>query len=81
MYYHDPKQRKSKEIAPGVRIRTFWGERMTLSLAELDEGSVVPTHTHPQEQVGIALKGRWNWALLNLAASLRREKCTPSQAV
>ena len=44
-------------IAPGVRIRTPFGERIMLSLVELDEGAVVPPHSHPHEQAGVVLEG------------------------
>ena len=57
MYYHHPEERESKEIAPGVRISTFWGDRTLLSIVEVDEGSVVPRHSHSHEQSGIVLEG------------------------
>jgi quercetin dioxygenase-like cupin family protein len=44
-------------LAPGVRLRTPYGERIMLSLVELDEGAVVPPHSHPHEQAGIVLEG------------------------
>jgi quercetin dioxygenase-like cupin family protein len=44
-------------LAPGVRLRTPYGERIMLSLVELDEGSVVPAHSHPHEQAGMVLEG------------------------
>jgi quercetin dioxygenase-like cupin family protein len=47
-----------QEIGPGVRIRTPHGERIMLSLVELDAGASVPAHSHPHEQAGIVLDGR-----------------------
>jgi quercetin dioxygenase-like cupin family protein len=44
-------------LGPGVRIRTPHGERIMLSLVELDAGAVVPPHSHPHEQAGIVLAG------------------------
>ena len=44
-------------LAPGVRLRTPYGERIMLSLVELDEGAVVAPHSHPHEQAGIVLEG------------------------
>ena len=46
-----------QHLAPGVRIRTPHGERIMLSLVELDEGAVVARHSHPHEQAGIVLEG------------------------
>ena len=57
MYYLDPKERKTKELAPGVTIRTFWGDKMLLSLVEFEPNSDVPNHTHPHEQGGIMVEG------------------------
>lgn len=57
MYYYDPQERQTKELVPGARTRTFWGDRMLLSLVELDPNSGVTDHTHPHEQAGIVLEG------------------------
>jgi quercetin dioxygenase-like cupin family protein len=46
-----------QELAPGVRIRAPFGERIMLSLVELDAGAVVPAHEHPHEQGGMVLAG------------------------
>ena len=44
-------------LAPGVRTRTPHGERIMLSLIEIDEGAAVPPHSHPHEQAGYVLEG------------------------
>ena len=46
------------ELAPGVATQTPYGENLMLSLVDMEEGSVVPTHSHPHEQGGILLEGR-----------------------
>jgi quercetin dioxygenase-like cupin family protein len=46
------------ELTPGARARTPYGEQIMLSYLELDEGCVVPRHSHPHEQAGMLLKGR-----------------------
>src|SRR5262245_16021126 len=43
---------------PGVTLSTCAAEKMMLSYAELEPGSVVVEHSHPHEQVGIILEGR-----------------------
>ena len=45
-------------MAPGVRIRTPYGQNIMLSLLEMDKGTGVPLHSHPHEQAGILLEGR-----------------------
>ena len=58
-YFHDPQDRESRELAPGITARTFWGELMLLSLLDLAPHAVIPTHSHPHEQVGSVLAGEF----------------------
>lgn len=44
-------------IWDGVRARAVHGERITLSVVELDAGSIIPEHAHEQEQVGMIVSG------------------------
>jgi quercetin dioxygenase-like cupin family protein len=53
----DLEAREVKEIAPGVSIRTFWGNEMLLSIADFVPNAVVPMHNHPHEQSGVILSG------------------------
>jgi quercetin dioxygenase-like cupin family protein len=46
-----------QQIWDGIVGRTVHGERVTLSLLELDAGAVVPEHAHANEQVGLLLEG------------------------
>ena len=47
------------EMFPGVVRRTLnSGDRATLIEVSLAEGAVVPSHTHPHEQIGYVAKGR-----------------------
>jgi len=57
-YFCDLESRETKEIAPGVHIRTFWGNEMLLSTADLDANAIVPIHSHPHEQAGVVISGR-----------------------
>ena len=56
-YFLQPDGRAYKELAPGARTRTFWGEQMLFSLVEVDAGAAVPLHTHPHEQGGVIVSG------------------------
>jgi quercetin dioxygenase-like cupin family protein len=56
-YFKDAGSRKAKELVPGARTRTFWGEKILLSLVEIDAHGHVPNHTHPHEQAGIVIEG------------------------
>jgi quercetin dioxygenase-like cupin family protein len=44
-------------IFPGVEIRTTAGDKLMLSVVQLEPGSVVASHSHPHEQMGILLEG------------------------
>lgn len=57
MRYIDWDRIRPIELAPGVRARAPFGENLMLSLLEMDDGAVVPLHTHPHEQGGIVLSG------------------------
>ena len=46
------------EPAPGIRLRTPYGEKLMLSLVEFKAGAEVPWHSHPHEQGGVLLSGR-----------------------
>jgi quercetin dioxygenase-like cupin family protein len=62
-FFYDPRQRMTKELAPGVQARTFWGDRMTLALVTLDPNAVVAPHTHPHEQVGAVISGELEFTI------------------
>lgn len=44
-------------IWEGVLARTVDGDRLSLAVIELDPESVVPEHSHKNEQLGIVLQG------------------------
>jgi quercetin dioxygenase-like cupin family protein len=46
-----------QDIWTGVVVRAIHGERMTLGVVELEPSSVVPEHSHENEQLGIVLTG------------------------
>ena len=58
MMFVDLEKIPYQEIAPGVRIRAPYGEKIMLSLLEMEEGTEVPLHDHPHEQAGMLLEGR-----------------------
>lgn len=45
------------DLAPGVRMFPLFGESGMLNLVELDPGAVVPSHSHPHEQLGLVVSG------------------------
>ena len=57
MGFHDIEKRDWQALVAGVRVRTFWGEKMLVAHVEVDEEAIVPLHSHPHEQGGIVLSG------------------------
>jgi quercetin dioxygenase-like cupin family protein len=62
-FYPDASQRPSIELAPGVIARSFWGDRMTLALVELQPQAVVAEHSHANEQVGTVIEGEIDFTI------------------
>jgi quercetin dioxygenase-like cupin family protein len=46
-----------QDIWNGVVVRAVHGERITLGVVELEPSSVVPEHSHENEQLGVVLAG------------------------
>jgi quercetin dioxygenase-like cupin family protein len=46
-----------QQIWDGILGRAVHGERITLGVIELDPDSVVPEHSHENEQLGLVLSG------------------------
>jgi quercetin dioxygenase-like cupin family protein len=65
----------ANELAPGIRIRAPYGERIMLSLLEMEEGAVIPLHAHPHEQGGILLEGQ-----MDLTIGTETRRCQPGDA-
>jgi quercetin dioxygenase-like cupin family protein len=56
-YFCDLENRPPKQLAPGVTAKTFWGDKMLLSLVEFEPKAVVANHSHMHEQTGVVLEG------------------------
>ncbi len=57
MYFYSPEERERKALFGDITGRTFWGEKMLISLVDFPANSVIPMHSHPHEQVGMMIKG------------------------
>ena len=62
-YFHDPSQVERIELAPGVMLRTMWGDKVMMSMVEVAPRAVVPNHTHPHEQAGLVLQGEFEFTI------------------
>ena len=71
-YFIDPSQVKRRELAPGVTLRTMWGDKIMMSMVEIAPNAVVPTHSHPHEQAGIVLQGEFEFTIGGEVKKLRQ---------
>ena len=62
-YFIDPSEVKRRELAPGVTLRTMWGDKIMMSVVEVAPNAVVPTHAHPHEQAGLVLQGEFDFTI------------------
>lgn len=51
------------ELFPGARSGLVSGERIMLSFLDMDEGCEIPEHSHPHEQAGLVLAGRFRFRI------------------
>ena len=56
-YFYNPNNLKSKILSEGVVLKPMWGDNIMMNVVELEAGSEVPLHSHPNEQAGIVLEG------------------------
>ena len=61
--YWKPEGISPKTLAPGVTARIVSGEKLMFSLVALEPGAVVPTHTHPHEQMGMMVSGTMEFTI------------------
>ena len=57
MYFYTPAEREAKVLFDGITARTFWGDKILMSVVDLPPNSIVPLHSHPHEQTGLVLEG------------------------
>lgn len=63
MYFIDLDQCHQREVIPGVKITTTWGDRVMMSFVDFEPHSEVPAHDHPHEQMGMVLDGEFEFTI------------------
>ena len=61
--FRNPGDLSPKTLAPGVTAKIVSGEKLMFSLVTLEPGAVVPTHSHPHEQVGMMVSGTMEFTI------------------
>ena len=57
MYFHSKNELPSKEIQPGITLRSVYLENTMMTIFDLQPGSRIPLHKHPHEQISYVAKG------------------------
>ncbi len=57
-HFCDIENRESKQLAPGICVRSFWGEKMLVAMIDLEADALLPAHSHPYEQAGTVVSGK-----------------------
>lgn len=63
MASYSVKDISPKKLAEGVAVRIIHGERMSIGFFTIAKGAGVPTHSHPNEQIGTVLKGKMEFTI------------------
>jgi quercetin dioxygenase-like cupin family protein len=61
--FWNPEGIAPRTLAPGVTAKIASGERMMFSLVTLAPNAVVPTHSHPHEQMGMLVSGTMEFTI------------------
>jgi quercetin dioxygenase-like cupin family protein len=61
--FRNPGDIPPRTLAPGVTARIASGEKLMFSLVTLEPGAVVPTHSHPHEQLGMMISGTMEFTI------------------
>ena len=62
-YTYDANEVSRRELAPGIVLRTMWGEKIMMSVVEIAANAVLPPHRHPHEQAGMVLEGEFDFTI------------------
>lgn len=63
MPFVELKDAPVKEPVPGYKAVFIHSENMTLAYWEVEEGAVMPIHSHPHEQVASVVEGQFELTL------------------
>ncbi|MGA8752941.1 cupin domain-containing protein [Candidatus Deferrimicrobium sp.] len=61
--FWNPEGIPPRTLAPGVTAKIASGEKLMFSLVTLAPNAVVPTHSHPHEQMGMMVSGTMEFTI------------------
>lgn len=57
MYFYRRAELPSKEMLPGIVLRSVYLEKTMMTFFDLAAGSKIPPHKHPHEQISYLVRG------------------------
>jgi len=57
MYFHNKDELPSKEVLPGITLRSVYLENAMMTFFDLEPGSRIPLHKHSHEQISYVVRG------------------------
>ena len=57
MYFHERNELPSKEMLPGITLRSVYLENTMMTFFDLEPGSRIPPHKHHHEQISYLVSG------------------------
>ena len=72
MDFFDTDELKIKSMLEGVTLRAASGENTMMTFFDLDEGAVIPSHSHLHEQISYVLEGELEFTLDGVARVLTK---------
>jgi len=57
MYFYKKSELPSKEMLPGIELRSVYLDNAMMTFFDLQPGSTIPPHKHPHEQISFVVKG------------------------
>jgi len=83
MAIHEIDRLEAREILPGFTGKFIHMKKMTVALWEIREGSELPVHAHPHEQVTIVQEGKLSMTMNDESRTLEKGMVMtiPSNAV
>jgi len=63
MGFFDAGELKQKQMLEGITLSSVSGDNAMMTFFEFEEGAVIPSHSHPHEQITYVLEGELEFSL------------------
>ena len=60
MFFYSKRELPSKELLPGIMLRSVYLKNAMMTFFDLQPGSRIPSHKHPHEQISYLVRGSMN---------------------